>query len=146
MKTRLFSALAAFALLFAVSGCKSNTSTPAAPTTPQATVLKYTVTGATVVNAAAHTLVVLCTVQLPATSPTLDSTTCSSVKSYLTIAENTFNAIATEAASSDPWPTARVKIALIAAQMATSASVTSPVVKAEIESLESLVAAIIEVQ
>jgi hypothetical protein len=76
----------------------------------------------------------------------LDSATCSTTKSYLVIAANTFDAISAEAASSDPWPTARVKIALIAAQMATSASVPNPVVKAEIESLEALIAQIIEVQ
>lgn len=130
------------------TGCPAaSTTTPAAPANPpQVTVLNYVQLAATMNNTAAHTLLTLCTVAPGATAPTLDQGTCDQVKQYLTVAANTFTQIGTEAASSDPWATMRIKIAAIGATAATTTAVSNPVLQQQIASLQSLIAQILGVQ
>lgn len=143
-------ALSMAAAIFVMAGqvgCKTNTATPAAPADPpQVTVLKYAQLGATSVDAAAHTLVVLCVPQAPATVATLDSGTCSQIKTYLTEVTNFLSAAGLEASGADPWPAMRVKIALAAAQASISVAVQDPTLKAELSGLASLITQIVEVQ
>lgn len=135
-----------FCLVLATTACV-NTATSTAPADPpQVTVLKYVQLGATADNTAAHVLVTLCAAQSGQTVPTLDASDCSAYAGYLKVFPPVFDAIATEAASSDPWATMRVKIAELAAKAAVSATITNPTVKAQVDGLTAIVNQILGVK
>jgi hypothetical protein len=142
----LFAALAVIAL--ALTACPgSTTTTPAAPANPpQVTVLNYIQLGATLDNAAAHTWLLLCTAQPGATAPVLDTGTCSQVSTYLQAAVSLFEAAKSEALSTDTWAAMKVKIAALAATVATNTAISDPTLKQEIAGLQSVVTQILGVQ
>jgi hypothetical protein len=133
-------------LLILLGGCSANT-TPAAGavTTPQLQVLQYTQLAAAVNNTAAHSLLALC-VAVPGAVAALDAVTCGEVKQYLSAVAQACDEIATEAASTDPWTTARIKIAGIAATVTVNATITNAALKSEITQLQTLITQILGVQ
>jgi hypothetical protein len=144
----LFAALAVIALaLTACHGSTATTTTPAAPANPpQVTVLGYIQLGSTLDNTAAHALLVLCTAQPGATAPVLDTGTCSQVSTYLQAAVSFFEAAKSEASSTDTWAVMKIKIAALAATVATNTAISDPTLKQEIAGLQSAVTQILGVQ
>ena len=132
-------------LAFATACTKSTTSAaPADP--PQVTVLKYVQLGAQLDNTAAHSLLILCTVQPGQAAASLPPATCSEYKKYMIIFPPVFDAIAAEAGSSDTWAVMRVKIAGIAATATVNATVSDPTMKQEIASIQAVITQILGVQ
>jgi hypothetical protein len=144
----LIAALAVIALaLTACPGSTATTTTPAAPANPpQVTVLNYIQLGATLDNTAAHTWLLLCTAQPGATAPVLDTGTCSQVSTYLQAAVSFFEAAKSEASSTDTWAVMKIKIAALAATVATNTAISDPTLKQEIAGLQSAVTQILGVQ
>jgi hypothetical protein len=146
---RRFSLIAALAVIaLALTACPgSTTTTPAAPANPpQVTVLGYIQLGSTLANTAAHAQLVLCTAQPGATAPVLDTGTCSQVSTYLQAAVSFFEAAKSEASSTDTWAVMKIKIAALAATVATNTAISDPTLKQEIAGLQSAVTQILGVQ
>ncbi|MGD1025981.1 MAG: hypothetical protein ABR880_24640 [Candidatus Sulfotelmatobacter sp.] len=147
-KKWILSALVALMLvLIGCAGSTTGTTTPAAPANPpNVTVLGYIQLGSTLDNTAAHALLVLCTTQPGATAPVLDSGTCAQVSTYLQAAVAFFEAAKSEASSTDTWAVMKVKIAALAATVATNTAISDPTLKQEIAGLQSIVTQILGVQ
>jgi hypothetical protein len=134
-------------VLIGCAGSTTGTTTPAAPANPpNVTVLGYIQLGSTLDNTAAHALLVLCTTQPGATAPVLDSGTCAQVSTYLQAAVAFFEAAKSEASSTDTWAVMKVKIAALAATVATNTAISDPTLKQEIAGLQSIVTQILGVQ
>jgi len=157
-------ALIALVLLIGLQlSCTSGTgtSTPSTPQTPQQTVMNIVQTGAAADNAYSKVLTALCTVQSGQTSPAINASDCATYAKYGAVFPPIFDAIAAEAASSDPWScpapvaeapacnitmTAKYRIASIAANGAISATITNQTVLAAIEAIQVALNQILAVQ
>ena len=81
-----------------------------------------------------------------ATAPVLDTGTCSQVSTYLQAAVSFFEAAKSEASSTDTWAVMKIKIAALAATVATNTAISDPSLKQEIAGLQSLIVQILGVQ
>jgi hypothetical protein len=135
----------------ALTGCPAaNTTTPAAPANPpQVQVLQYAQLASAAGDTTAHVLVVLCTPQAPATTPTLDLGTCNQIKTDLLKIQTGVNQIVVEAnkvPGTETWAQARVNIVAIGANMVITTSVANPTLQADLVGLAALVQQIMGVQ
>ena len=133
------------------TGCPAaNTITPAAPANPpQVQVLQYAQLASAAGDTTAHVLVVLCTPQAPATTPTLDLGTCNQIKTDLLKIQTGVNQIVVEAnkvPGTETWAQARVNIVAIGANMVITTSVANPTLQADLVGLAALVQQIMGVQ
>ena len=153
---RLYAALVAMAALLAGCAAKTTTTgtTPTAPNPPQITVLQYTQVGSAAVNTASHALLALCIPAPGQTKASLDPTTCNQVKLWLLTLScppgktagnitcpasgGIFDAVATEASSSDTWSVMKVKIATIIGSAAVATAVGDPTLQADISGIQSI--------
>ena len=140
MKTTTISIL--LALTLALVGCTSpvikQTTPPAPAVAPQVQVLQGAQLAAAAGNTAAHVLVALCTSK-PAV---IDLTTCNSVKTDLIAIKNAVDQIVVEAnkvPATEPWTTARINIALIAASATIHATVQDATLQSDLAYLLSIV-------
>ena len=142
-KSRIIYGVAWMALIALWWGCaaqNAGTPTPNVPEPPQVTVLRLDQALSDATNIAANTLSVLWQ------NGKVDAGTVTQIKQYLTAAVDASNAIADEAKSTDSWPVMRVKIAGIAASVATSAVVSDPQLSQNIIALQAVVTQILEVK
>ena len=142
-KSRIIYGVAWMALIALWWGCaaqNAGTPTPNVPEPPQVTVLRLDQALSDATNIAANTLSVLWQ------NGKVDAGTVTQIKQYLTAAVDASNAIAEEAKSTDSWPVMRVKIAGIAASVATSAVVSDPQLSQNIIALQAVVTQILEVK
>ena len=140
-------ALSMAAAILVMAGCPAaNTSTPSAPADPpQVTVLKYAQLAAASGDTASHVLVALCT----STPPVIEIGTCRTVKADLLTIKGAVDQIVVEAnkvPAVEPWSTARINIALIAANVTLGATVPDPSLQSDITALEGLIKQIVGVQ
>ena len=127
-------------------GCQAPApGTPAVPDPPQVRVLKLVNLGATANNTAAHTLRVLCAPDGP-TAPILDAGTCSNTAIYIRLAAQSFDKVASVAASNDAWPVMRVRIAQVGAGVATGVVIRDPTLRSQVDAVVAIVAQILEVR
>jgi hypothetical protein len=142
-KSRIIYGVAWMALIALWWGCaaqNAGTPTPNVPEPPQVTVLRLDQALSDATNIAANTLSVLWQ------NGKVDAGTVTQIKTYLSAAVDASNAIADEAKSTDSWPVMRVKIAGIAASVATSAVVSDPQLSQNIIALQAVVTQILEVK
>lgn len=138
--------LIAIVIAVGLVGCRApSPDTPVVPVPPVVTLMKVTTQAAQADQTAAHLLKQLCQ-PLPPETPTLDSHTCSVTAVYLRKAASTFDKIILVANGPDEWPAIRAKVAFIAADAVTSMTVKDPKLQAALDSLQVLVAAILEVK
>lgn len=132
-----------------LTGCPAST-TPAAPANPpQVQVLQYAQLASAAGDTTAHVLVALCVPLSPTTPAALDLGTCNQVKTVLLKAKTFVDAATAEAnkvPSTEPWSTARINIALAGVGVALPASVNSPELQTDLNSLGTLVNQILGVK
>jgi len=130
------------AVLFASTfGCPaSNSNPPATPELPQVTVDRYCVTAAAATALAADEAIALYT------NKAIDGATFTTIRNAIEAVNEALRQVTTETASTDAWPTMRVKIAGIAGKVTISTVVTDPTLKAELDSINSVLQSILGVQ
>jgi amino acid transporter len=134
-----------------LTGCPTaNTAAPAAPANPpQVQVLQYAQLATAAGDTAAHVLLALCVPLSPTTPAALDLGTCNQVKTVLLKAKTFVDAATAEAnkvPATEPWSTARINIALAGVGVALPASVNSPELQTDLNSLGTLVNQILGVK